>query len=92
MRLLAGGVVHDFNNIPTAIAVYCEMALDDLLSEHPAYVSLTQVIASTDRAELVSRQLLSYSGKQVFAPTKLDIGIEIRQIASLLKPSDPVTQ
>jgi signal transduction histidine kinase/CheY-like chemotaxis protein len=87
LRLLAGGVAHDFNNILTAISGYSELALADLTTDHPAHESVLQVIASADRAGIVSRQLLSYSGKQVFEPTKLDLGSEIRQISSLLKHS-----
>jgi len=58
---LAGGVAHDFNNMIGAIKGYAELSLMDTDKSNPVYEYLKHIVASTDRAANLTRQLLIFS-------------------------------
>jgi PAS domain S-box-containing protein len=70
---LAGGVAHDFNNILTAIQGYGELLYSRLPSADPSREYVAEIIKSADRAASLTRQLLTFSRRQVLQPQVLDI-------------------
>ena len=64
---LAGGVAHDFNNMLTAIGGYTALALDQAPAGSALEGDLDEIRKATDRAALLTRQLLAFSRKQVLA-------------------------
>ncbi|MFO0865817.1 MAG: HDOD domain-containing protein [Gemmataceae bacterium] len=80
---LAGGVAHDFNNVLTVIAGYCEL----LLSPHPqdATYLIDQIKKAADRGANLTRQLLAFSRKQVMEPEVLSLAGVIRGMKSMIK-------
>jgi two-component system cell cycle sensor histidine kinase/response regulator CckA len=54
---LAGGIVHDFNNLLTAISGYLQLLLIDTPRDTPAYLDLMQIMAAVDRGTALTRQL-----------------------------------
>lgn len=80
---LAGGIAHDFNNLLTAILGTTEMAL--LSDEDDGHRESFQVIQrAAESASNLTRQLLSFSRKQVIEPKILDINEVIDHISSML--------
>lgn len=67
---LAGGVAHDFNNILTAIMGHCDLLLEDIQANNPAYSDLQQIKVNAVRASNLTKQLLAFSRKQTL---KLDV-------------------
>lgn len=73
--LLAGGVAHDFNNLLTGIDGYGQIikenipADDELLQE-----SIGQILACSERATELTKNLLTFSRKQVM--NRKPVGIE----------------
>ena len=65
---LAGGVAHDFNNMLTAIGGYTAFALEQRRHGSPLRSDLDEIRKATDRAALLTRQLLAFSRKQVLQP------------------------
>lgn len=63
---LAGGVAHDFNNLLTVMNGFASMVLADPAIEGPNREMLEQVVQASDRAAVLTRQLLAYGRKQVF--------------------------
>ncbi len=63
LGLMAGGVAHDFNNLLTAITGNASLALEDLPEDTPARASLEEILAATELAADLTRQLLSYAGR-----------------------------
>ncbi len=80
---LAGGVAHDFNNILTVIHGHASLLLaDSRLPESAA--SSQQIIESVERAAALTRQLLTFSRRQVLETRRLDINEVVSRMGSML--------
>ncbi|MDX8412469.1 MAG: PAS domain S-box protein [Mariprofundales bacterium] len=88
LGVLAGGIAHDFNNILTAIVGNTALA-ETKLQRNPLQVRkhLARIQQSTERAALLCRQMLAYSGKGKFVIKQVDLSREVREMSSLLEVS-----
>ncbi|HEX7897856.1 MAG TPA: response regulator [Planctomycetota bacterium] len=82
---LAGGVAHDFNNLLTIIAGYAELALARLGNEDPLREMIEEMAAAGEKASLLTRQLLTFSRKQVTEARVLDLRRVIAGLEKMLK-------
>lgn len=82
---LAGGVAHDFNNILTAILGNCELLAQALGDGHPLRRDVEEVMESGLRAAALTRQLLTFSRKQVAQPRALELNTVVANIEKLLR-------
>ena len=62
---LAGGVAHDFNNILSVVLSYSELILSRLPGQSPLREFAQEIVVASDRAAALTRQLLTFSRKQV---------------------------
>ena len=83
---LAGGVAHDFNNMLTAIGGYTALALEHAQSGSALHGDLEEIRKATDRATLLTRQLLAFSRKQVLMPELLNLNGVVLELESMLRP------
>jgi PAS domain S-box-containing protein len=83
---LAGGIAHDFNNILTVILAETEDALATL-PEAPATVraSLDAVLASATSAAMLTRQLLTFSRRELVHVQPVDPNDVVRSLHSMLR-------
>ncbi len=81
---LAGGVAHDFNNILTVILGHCNLLLLGPSLAPEAVDSVQEIQASTTRAANLTKQLLTFSRKQVVQLQDLDLNEVIAQITRML--------
>jgi PAS domain S-box-containing protein len=91
LGVLAGGLAHDFNNLLTAIMGNASLVLEDLGTDSPAHARLTEVLAASERAALLVRQMLAYAGKGRFVVRPLDLSLLITQIAPLIRTTVPAS-
>lgn len=82
---LAGGVAHDFNNLLTVITSYSEMALAGLDCDEPLALDLREIHQAAARATSLTRQLLSFSRRQVLQPAPMDVTEAVRLTQGLLR-------
>jgi PAS domain S-box-containing protein len=82
---LAGGVAHDFNNLLTGILSYAELANAELPADSPAHEDLEEVARAARRASALTRQLLTFSRKQVAQPQPLDLNAVVQGALPLLR-------
>lgn len=82
---LAGGIAHDFNNLLTVINGYTSLLLSDMAENDPSRHPLTEVAKAGDRAAGLTRQLLTFSRKQVVEPKVLNLNTTIGDAALMLK-------
>jgi nitrogen-specific signal transduction histidine kinase/ActR/RegA family two-component response regulator len=83
---LAGGVAHDFNNMLAVIRGNAELLLMDA-ADYPAQAreGLKHVVAASERAANLTRQLLAFSRKQVMQPQPLVLSDVIANLTKMLK-------
>ena len=80
---LAGGVAHDFNNLLTVIAGYTALLKEDLGErEQP---ELDEIQGAVTRAAELTRQLLTFSRKQVWQPQVLEINTVVSRMEAMLR-------
>jgi PAS domain S-box-containing protein len=81
---LAGGVAHDFNNLLTLVLAYCQMLLTDLKPDDPMRADIQEIHDAGESAARLTRQLLSFSRKQIVQPKLLDLNELIRNTRGML--------
>ena len=70
---LAGGVAHDFNNLLTVILGFCELLLANVDPDDPRQADIIEIQKAGTRAAGLTRQLLTFSRKEIIEPTRLDL-------------------
>jgi PAS domain S-box-containing protein len=80
MGRIAGGVAHDFNNLMTIILCAAEAAHDG-----PADEALADIRDAAQRGGLLTRQLLTFSRRQISHPVPIDVNRSIREIQPMLQ-------
>ena len=81
---LAGGVAHDFNNLLTVILGFCELLLEDLDPAEPRHADIVEIQRAGERAAGLTRQLLTFSRKEIVEPTLLDVNAIVANMRILL--------
>ncbi|MDC7224241.1 MAG: ATP-binding protein, partial [Spirochaetales bacterium] len=85
---LAGGVAHDFNNLLTALFGYVDIgkitAEQELGSDHELHYHLTEIEKLAQRAASLTKQLLTFSRKDVVKLKKLNLNNVIEDMADML--------
>jgi len=80
---LAGGVAHDFNNILTVIHGHASLLQTNKLDEMAAR-SAQQIGLAAERAAGLTRQLLTFSRRQIIQPKRLDMNKIIGNMSDML--------
>lgn len=81
---LAGGVAHDFNNILTAIVGFGELVASELPPASPLRTDVDQILRAATRASTLTRQLLTFSRRQVLQPELVDVNRAVANLEPML--------
>ena len=81
----AAGVAHDFNNMLTVIHGHASIQLAANNLSKSLTDSLNQVSLAAERAAALTRQLLTFSRKQVVQPRVLEINGIVRNLHEMLR-------
>jgi PAS domain S-box-containing protein len=81
---LAGGIAHDFNNLLTIISACATFAQEAVDANTSATDDIKEIIATTNRAAALTRQLLAFSRRQMLKPQIVDVNASIEQIGKTL--------
>jgi two-component system, cell cycle sensor histidine kinase and response regulator CckA len=81
---LAGGIAHDFNNLLTVIQAHAEFALGDDTAESRR-ADIDEIRRASDSAARLTRQLLTFSRKQVLVPSHIDLNVAISGMLGMLR-------
>jgi len=82
---LAGGVAHDFNNILTAIVGYTDLLAADFSPNSRELEDLEEIRKAARRAAALTRQLLSFSRKQMLEPRIIDLNGVVTNLEKMLR-------
>jgi PAS domain S-box-containing protein len=89
LGVLAGGIAHDFNNLLVGILGNASLARDALPTSSTVRPMLDSVIDASERAAVLTRQLLAYSGKGKFVIQPTDVSDLVRDMTKLVRASIP---
>jgi PAS domain S-box-containing protein len=81
---LAGGVAHDFNNLLTVIGGNVALVLSDMPAADPLRELLAEVTQAVESASNLTRQLLTFSRKQVIDPKVVDLNAVVAELQKML--------
>ena len=85
LGVMAGGIAHDFNNLLTAILGNASIAQASLPKSDPSQAALAEVVKASERAAMLTQQLLAYAGKTTLQTVPVDLSAHVREIAGLLR-------
>ena len=81
---LAGGIAHDFNNLLGVIGGYAELLESKLEKTEGLLRYCDKIIDTTQRASSLTRQLLTFSRKEIVRPVPLQTGEALEELAAIL--------
>ena len=82
---LAGGVAHDFNNILTAIIGYANLIGKKLTPDNPVRTFSDQILAASERAAKLVRNLLAFSRKQIIELRPVDLNEIVKGVEGIAR-------
>jgi two-component system, cell cycle sensor histidine kinase and response regulator CckA len=82
---LAGGVAHDFNNLLTAILGYTALLVESARDQPQILADLEEIKRAGERAGALTRQLLTFSRKQVIQSKTLDLNDVVSELEKMLR-------
>ncbi len=81
---LAGGVAHDFNNLLTVIIGHARMILDKQGTDPENRDDTEQILAASERAALLTQQLLAFSRKQTTQTRPVELNAVLARLQQML--------
>ena len=81
---LASGVAHDFNNMLGIIIGYSDIITMDLDPQHQFYKYVKEIENAAKKSAGITRQLLTFSRKQIVQPVVVDLNIAIKETYKML--------
>ena len=81
---LAGGVAHDFNNLLTVVSGYTALLRPKLAGDPSAGGPLDAIATATERATDLTRQLLTFSSRQVVEASDVDLNEVVLETEAMI--------
>jgi len=82
---LAGGVAHDFNNLLTIISGNADLMLMNCPKDSMYQSNIDQIKKASDKAAALTRQLLTFSRKQIILPKITSLNILVANMKKMLQ-------
>jgi len=86
---LAGGIVHDFNNLLTAISGYSQLALLELPESSKTYQDFVQIKTATDRGRELTQELRMFTRQTSSKREPLNLNSVVEETHKLLERTFP---
>ena len=81
---LAGGIAHDFNNLLAVILNYALFVSEDIGPDHPNNGDVDEIVRAAELGGALTRQLLTFSRKEIRQPIILELNEVISGMERLL--------
>jgi PAS domain S-box-containing protein len=82
---LAGGIAHDFNNLITVMNGHLALLREDLADDHPNRLDVEAIGEAAARAAELTRQMLTFSRRQILRPKLVDLNELLRREVPLVR-------
>ncbi|MFP5353015.1 MAG: ATP-binding protein [Actinomycetota bacterium] len=81
---LAGGVAHDFNNLLAVIRNYAEFVGGETEAPQDMQADIQEIIKASDRGADLTRQLLTFSRRDLVRPVVMDVNTVVSEMQKML--------
>jgi PAS domain S-box-containing protein len=85
VRLLSGGVAHEFNNLLTAIKGFAVLLRGSVAGDITAQQHVTEIDTAATRAAALTSQLLAFGRDLLLRPEPLDLNARLRQLERTIR-------
>ncbi|MDB4917296.1 MAG: sensor protein [Gemmatimonadetes bacterium] len=85
VRLLSGGVAHEFNNLLTAIKGFTVLLRGSVAGDGQAQQHVTEIDNAASRAATLTSQLLAFGRGLLLRPEAIDLNARLRQLERTLR-------
>jgi signal transduction histidine kinase/ActR/RegA family two-component response regulator len=82
---LSGGIAHDFNNMLVPIVGYSDSILNNAPGDAPWLNEVREIKRSAESAASLTRQLLSFSRKQIISRKEMDLNAHIQKLQHMIR-------
>jgi PAS domain S-box-containing protein len=89
LGILAGGIAHDFNNLLATILSSASLARKRVSPDSREHVWLERIEQASERAALLTNQMLAYAGRRVPALRPLDLSALVSDMRPRLEAIAP---
>jgi PAS domain S-box-containing protein len=89
LGVLAGGIAHDFNNLLVGIMGNASLLADTAQPGSRNEDLARTIVQASERAALLTQQMLAYAGRGQFVVRPLNISAEVREILPLIHAAVP---
>lgn len=86
---LAGGIIHDFNNLLTAISGYSQLQLMELPHDTRVYQDFLQIKTATDRGKDLTQELRIFTREASRKRESINLNSLIKETFTILKRAFP---
>jgi signal transduction histidine kinase len=87
LRVMAGGIAHDFTNLMTNILVSAELADADIVPNSPAGENVRSIRIAAGQAVNMARELMMYAGQDKGNFEQVDLSQLVEDMAEIVRPS-----
>ncbi len=82
--MLAGGIVHDFNNLLACILGFSSLLNEEIPEESPYYEDVLQITRTAEKATELTSRLMAYAQDGSYVVNNLDINQLVKEVAGIL--------
>ncbi|MGC9220851.1 MAG: two-component system sensor histidine kinase NtrB [Solirubrobacteraceae bacterium] len=82
---LAGGIAHDFNNLLSVVIGNVELLVSQLTPASAEHEEAVEILGAATRAATLTRQLLTFSRREVSKPVPVDLNATVVEVHTLLE-------
>ena len=84
LGMLAGGIVHDFNNLLASILGYSSLLSEEILPDSPYYEDIQQINRTAERSAELTSRLMAHAQGGAYIVDDLNVNQLIKEVAGIL--------
>ena len=84
LGLLAGGIVHEFNNLLASILGYSSLLCEEVPKDTPFYDDIQQITMTSEKATELTSRLMAYAHGGAYVVDDLDVNQLVKEVAGIL--------
>ncbi|MCD6118172.1 PAS domain S-box protein [bacterium] len=84
LGMLAGGIVHDFNNLLACILGFSSLLSEEISPDNPYYDDIRQITVTAEKATELTSRLMAHTQGNSYIVNDLDINQLVKEVAGIL--------